>query len=87
MGWDKDCFNTLFEFLEEEIKKFPDNRTGENNKYEIRDAVLSGFSVFFTQSPSFLQHQAMMERNKGNNNGRTIFGIHKLPKDNQIRTN
>ena len=85
MGGDRGCFKTLLEFLEEEIPKFPDNRKGQNNKFEIRDAILSGFSVFFTQSPSFLQHQVMMEKNKGNNNGRTIFGIHKLPSENRIR--
>lgn len=85
MGGNKDCFNTLLNFLEECIDKFPDIRKGENIQYEMRDVVLSGFSVFFTQSPSFLQHQTMMEKNKGNNNARTIFNVDKIPTANQIR--
>ena len=51
----------------------------------MRDIVLSAFSVFFTQSPSFLSYQRSMQRNRGPNNGRTLFGIDKIPTDAQIR--
>jgi len=51
----------------------------------MRNASLSAFSVFFTQSPSFLEHQQLMQKNKGNNNARTVFNIEKIPSDNQIR--
>ena len=78
-------FNTLIKFLDSAISQFPDIRLGTNKKYKIRDAALSAFSVFFTQSPSFLSYQISMEQNKGNNNGRTLFGIDKIPCDNQIR--
>jgi len=78
-------FNTLINFLDSAISQFPDIRLGTNKKYKIRDAALSAFSVFFTQSPSFLSYQISMEQNKGNNNGRTLFGIDKIPCDNQIR--
>ena len=79
-------FNTLFGFLDSVIALFPDKRTGDNTTYQIRDATLSAFSVFFTQSPSFLSYQISMEQNKGNNNGRTLFGIDTIPCDNQIRS-
>ncbi len=78
-------FYTLINFLDSAISQFPDRRLGKNTRYQIRDAALSAFSVFFTQSPSFLSYQISMEQNKGNNNGRTLFGIDKIPCDNQIR--
>jgi hypothetical protein len=34
----------------------------------MREAALSGFSVLFTQSPSFLSHQELLQRQKGSNN-------------------
>jgi hypothetical protein len=40
---------------------------------------LSAFSVFFTQSPSFLDYQTRMEKAHGKNNAQSIFGIHKIP--------
>jgi len=78
-------FNSLLVFLESIIPGLPDLRTGKNKKYEIRDGVLSAFATFFIQSPSFLSYQRLMEQNKGNNNGRNLFGINILPSDNQIR--
>ncbi|MDP2644985.1 MAG: ISNCY family transposase, partial [Desulfobacterales bacterium] len=49
------------------------------------DIALSGFSVFFTQSPSFLAFQISMQQNKGVNNAQSLFGIQKIPSDNHIR--
>jgi len=46
---------------------------------------LRAFSVFFTQSPSFLAHQKSMAQNKGHDNARSLFGIHQIPTDNHIR--
>lgn len=40
----------------------PDTRKGDNNqRYAIGDAGLSAFSVFFLQSPSFLDDQRRMQ--------------------------
>ena len=49
------------------------------------DAALSAFSVFFTQSPSFLVHQRTMQAGQGKNNVQSLFGTHQIPCDNQIR--
>ena len=65
---------------------FTDPRTGKNKKYKITDAGLSAFSVFFMQSPSFLEHQRTLEQTYGENNARTLFGVHGIPADNHIRT-
>jgi len=49
------------------------------------DVGMSGSSVFFTQSPSFLAHQRDMKLPKGRSNAESLFGLSELPSDNQIR--
>ena len=71
--------------LKNAIKNFPDSRVGSNRVYTMEDIAFSAFSVFFTQSPSFLAHQNIMQHSQGRNNGESIFGIKKLPTDNHIR--
>jgi hypothetical protein len=64
----------------------PDARGQSNNRrYEMADAALSAFSIFFTQSPSFLDSQVRMQKQQGKNNAASIFGVHQIPSDNQIR--
>ncbi len=63
---------------------FTDPRKGKNTIYTLTDAALSAFSVFFMQSPSFLEYQRSLEQTHGNNNARTLFGVHEIPCDNQI---
>lgn len=67
------------------VEDFPDKRTGKNLTYSMEDIALGGFSVFFTQSPSFLYHQESMKKAKGMSNAETIFQIKKIPTDNHIR--
>lgn len=62
-----------------------DPRKGKNKSYTLMDAALSAFSVFFMQSPSFLEYQRSLEQREGQNNARALFGVHKIPSDNQIR--
>lgn len=75
----------LIGFLDQELKELPDNRKGDNKKYAVKDAVIAAFSVFFTQSPSFLQHQRLMKPKKGQDNAESLFGLSEIPCDNQIR--
>ena len=49
------------------------------------DAALSAFSVFFMQSPSFLDYQRTMQETQGKDNAQTLFGVHRIPSDNHIR--
>ncbi|NMM29180.1 MAG: hypothetical protein HHJ12_18365 [Glaciimonas sp.] len=56
-----------------------------NRRYEIEDAALAAFSVFFSQSPSFLDSQTRMQKLQGKNNASSLFGIHDIRCDNQIR--
>jgi hypothetical protein len=78
-------FDLLIGSLKGAIKSFPDKRTGKNGRYNMEDIVLGAFSVFFTQSPSFLEHQSKMEKARGKSNAQTIFGIKNTPSDNHIR--
>jgi len=76
----------LMQFLRQELHDLPDERKpGNNTKYQVEDAVMTAFSVFFTQSPSFLDHQRLMKSNKGKDNAESLFSIEKIPGDNQIR--
>jgi len=78
-------FQRLLGFLETAIAGFPDLREGKNRQYGIGDLARAAFAVFFCQSPSFLAQQKLMQQAQGRNNGRTLFGIEKLPSDNHIR--
>ncbi|MBU1153844.1 hypothetical protein KKB84_07775 [bacterium] len=46
---------------------------------------MGAFSVFLTQSPSFLAHQRTMEELSGKSNAQTLFEIKQIPTDNHIR--
>ncbi|MBU0600476.1 ISNCY family transposase [bacterium] len=75
----------MIKSLREVIQTFPDKRTGKNSNYSIEDLGLGAFSVFFTQSPSFLAHQRTMEELNGKSNAQTLFEIKQIPTDNHIR--
>ena len=51
----------------------------------MEDAALSAFAVFFSQSPSFLDSQIRMQKQQGKNKASSLFGVHEIPCDNQIR--
>jgi hypothetical protein len=80
-----DIFRTLLSYLITSIDSFPDLRRGTNTQYSIKNITRSAFAVFFCRIPSFLAQQQLMEQMQGTNNGKTLFGIQKLPTDNQIR--
>jgi len=67
------------------MRRFPDKRTGSNIKYSMEDVTSATFSVFFTQSPSFLAYQTAMTETHGNSNAQTLFGMRSIPTDNHIR--
>jgi hypothetical protein len=71
--------------LRERCSGLPDKRTGRNGRYAMADIALAAFSVFFTQSPSFLAHQRAMAEARGRSNAHTLFGMAMIPCDNHIR--
>jgi hypothetical protein len=78
-------FDTIVGAFRQVLSSLPDKRTGKNTRYGMEDAALSAFSVFFTQTPSFLAYQRMMAGSKGKSNAQSLFGVHQIPSDNQIR--
>ncbi len=71
--------------IRDTFEQFTDPRQGKNTRYTLVDAGLSAFSVFFLQSPSFLEYQRSLDQRLGKNNAQTLFGVHNIPSDNQIR--
>lgn len=78
-------FDDMIASLRDVMRRFPDLRTGKNIQYEIADAASGAFSVFFTQCPSFLEHQKMMQQRYGLSNAKTLFGMKQIPSNNHIR--
>jgi hypothetical protein len=68
------------------LEQVPEHRKGRNTQYEIADAGLAAFSVFYMQSPSFLAFQRQMEEQRAQNNARSLFGVETIPSDGQMRS-
>ena len=67
-------------------QKLPDHRQASNNtRYQIADAAIASFAVFFMQSPSFLAHQRSIKKRKGRDNVTRLFGAEQIPSDVQVR--
>lgn len=78
-------YKEMLKEIGEAVEAIPEHRQGENRQYELRDAGMSAFSVFYMQEPSFLAWQEEMEKKKGKNNARSLFGIERIPSTAQIR--
>ena len=77
---------TVDHFIERlKSKTLTDERTGQNTLYEVTDAALAAFSMFYMQSGSFLAGQKHLEQIKGTSNANTVFQMDKIPTTPQIR--
>ena len=62
------------------FERFPDPRRGKNTRYTLVDAGLSAFSVFFMQSPSFLDASgAAWTSGWAKTTPRLCLGCHQIP--------
>jgi hypothetical protein len=77
--------NRMIKDLKQDNHRFPDKRTGKNTQYELVDAGMGAYSVFFTQCESFLEYQREMKLAKGRSNAESLFDLANIPSDNQIR--
>ncbi len=79
-------FDWFVEQIHMAFESLPDSRLSSPAlKYEVKDAALGAFSLFFSQSPSFLSYQISMKKMKGKSNAESLFKISEIPTDNQIR--
>lgn len=62
-----------------------DSRAAEQLSYSLPDTLRSGFAVVFFQHASLLQFQRAMEKKRQRSNLPTIFGVHVIPSDTQMR--
>jgi len=79
-------FDSLVQSLRSAIASFPDSRYGNNTRYSMLDAGMAAFSIFFAQSPSWLDFQRTLQEAQGKNNAETWFGVSQIPSDNHIRS-
>nr|EES51536.1 MAG: hypothetical protein UBAL3_95950035 [Leptospirillum ferrodiazotrophum] len=81
-------FDEVVVALRDLASSLPDARQSSYpaRRYEMRDALLSAFSVFYFQHPSFLDAQRENHQKRlGRNNASTIFGVFKIPSAPHIR--
>jgi hypothetical protein len=62
-----------------------DARAAEQLSYSLPDTLMSGFAVMFFQHASLLQFQRAMAKKRQRCNLQTIFGVHEVPSDTQMR--
>ncbi len=76
---------TLLDGVRTTCAGFPDQRRGGDVTYSMADIGLSGFSLFFMQSESFLSYQRGLEEGRKTSNCQSLFGMKAIPTDNHIR--
>lgn len=75
----------IVELLTDRFGALTDARAEEQLRYSLPDTLMSGFAMMFFQHPSLLQFQRAMERKRRRGNLQTIFGVHEIPSDTQMR--
>ena len=76
---------TIVDLLATTFGDVDDPRATDQLSYSLSDTLLSGFAVMFFQHPSLLQFQRAMEKKRRRCNLQTIFGVHEIPSDTQLR--
>ena len=72
--------------FEERWRGLAETRKPNNNRrYEVGDAALSAFAMFYMQSGSFLAHQRNLKRRIGRSNASSLFRSKTHPCDQQIK--
>ena len=54
---------SLVAMIKNKLANLTDVRTGKNSQYEVSDAALSAFAVFFLQNPSFWASANQLTKN------------------------
>jgi hypothetical protein len=75
----------IVDLLASTFGEVEDPRAPNQLRYPLHDTLMSGFAVMFFQHPSLLQFQRAMEQKRRRCNLQTIFGVHEVPSDTQMR--
>jgi hypothetical protein len=76
---------SIISLLSDTFSQMDDRRDPNRIDYSLHDTLMSGFGMFFFQHPSLLQFQQAMAKKRGLSNLQTIFGVHQLPSESQMR--
>ena len=74
--------DTLFRLLRSLFSSVPDQRSGEV-EFSLADVLMSAFAMFSLKDPSLLAFDH--RRRDPSDNFRTLYGIHRVPCDSQMR--
>jgi hypothetical protein len=75
----------MIDLLSESFAGLPDTRRPDRVDYSLHDTLMSGFAMMFFQHASLLEFQRQMQQRRGRCNLETIFGVHEVPSDTQMR--
>jgi hypothetical protein len=75
----------MIDVLSTHFAPIPDTRQSDRVDYSLHDTLMSGFAMMFFQHPSLLALQRKMKRRRSRCNLETIFGVHEVPSDTQMR--
>jgi hypothetical protein len=75
----------MLDVLSTTFGRIPDPRQADRVDYSLHDTLMSGFAMLFLQHPSLLEFQHKMKPRRGRCNLETIFGVHEVPSDTQMR--
>jgi len=74
--------DALYRLLRSLLSSLPDPRSGEV-EFPLADVLMSAFAMFSLKDPSLLAFD--LRRSNPSDNFRTIYGIHRVPCDSQMR--
>lgn len=75
----------IVDLLATSFGEVEDLRAAEQLTYPLHDTLMSGFALMFFQHPSLLQFQRAMQQKRWRCNLQTVFGVHEVPSDTQMR--
>jgi len=78
-------FAGLLKTMASRIKQIDDHRQQAKVDYCMHDCVMSAFAMMYLQDPSLLAFQRRIQDRIQRNNLNTIFDVHNIPKDSQLR--
>jgi hypothetical protein len=78
-------FNALIKTISSQLCQIEDSRQKGKVVYSLHDCVMSAFAMMYLQDPSLLAFQRRIQDSIQRNNLSTIFGVHDIPKDSQLR--
>jgi hypothetical protein len=75
----------MIDLLSTTFGHIPDTRCSDRVTYSLHDTLMSGFAMMFFQHASLLEFQRKMQQRRGRCNLETLFGVHEVPSDTQMR--